>query len=161
MSAAAPIDRIESLSSGELSRSVSHEDTLNLVTPRTQEAFADAIRNVSAEELAMLETPRRGSIEITSLQRVESVALQSDAPQIPTRGPPPGRGASNEASSSHRGGGRASPRTTRTSTRTRPSARRRRRRGTGLRSFKLSLRPSAFAVRFGSPFWIQSLVFDN
>ena len=31
----------------------------------------------------MLETPRRGSIEITSLQRVESVALQSDAPQIP------------------------------------------------------------------------------
>ena len=54
------VDRIESLSSGELSRSVSHEDTLNLVTPRTQEAFADAIRNVSAEELAMLETPRRG-----------------------------------------------------------------------------------------------------
>ena len=44
------------------------------MTPRTQEAFADAIRNVSAEELAMLETPRRGSIEITSLQRVESVA---------------------------------------------------------------------------------------
>ena len=77
------VDRIESLSSGELSRSVSHEDTLNLVTPRTQEAFADAIRNVSAEELAMLETPRHGSIEITSLQRVESVALQSDAPQIP------------------------------------------------------------------------------
>ena len=128
MSDAAPIDRIESLSSGELSRSVSHEDTLNLVTPRTQEAFADAIRNVSAEELAMLETPRRGSIEITSLQRVESVALQSDAPQIPTRGPPPGRGASNEAYSSRRGG-EAIPRTTRT-TRTRPSARRRRR-GTG------------------------------